>query len=132
MNNIQSVGNYVLKNQPVPDVEPKQANVRVVNFKAENDRFVRQGQPKYTQPAILQQQPQQDPYIRMMEKQQKEQKKKNFWNKVALFTSIGAGLAIIASLFLNKKAAKEQINNITETVVKWKDFKAGGKRNTAK
>ena len=132
MNNIQSVGTIALKNQPVPEVETKQSNVRKINFKAENDRFVRQGQPRYTQPAILQQQPQQDPYIRMLEKQQKEEKKKNFWSKVALFTSIAAGLAIVASLFLNRNAAKEQMNNITETVVKWKDFKVGGKRNTAK
>ena len=101
MNNIQSVGNFALKNQPIPETETKQ-NVRRVNFKAENDRFVRQGQPRgavYTQPAILQQQPQQDPYVRMMEKQQNEQKKKNFWNKFALFAGIGASLAIIASIF---------------------------------
>ena len=45
MNNIQSVGNFALKNQPIPETETKQ-NVRRVNFKAENDRFVRQGQPR--------------------------------------------------------------------------------------
>ena len=105
MNNIQSVGTIALKNQPVPEVETKQTNVRKINFKAENDRFVRQGQPRYTQPAIVQQS-QQDPYIRMLEKQQKEEKKKNFWNKVALFTSIGAGIAIIAGLFLSRRGGK--------------------------
>ena len=100
MNNIQSVGIMTLRNQPVPEVETKQ-NVRKINFKAENDRFVRQGQPRYTQPAILQQQPQQDPYIQMLEKQQKEEKKKNFWNKFALFAGIGASLAIIGGLLFS-------------------------------
>ncbi len=103
MNNIQSVGNFALKNQPIPEVETKQNNVRTLSFKAENDKFVRQGQPKYTQPAILQQQPQQDPYIRILEKQQKEEKKKNFWNKFALFAGIGASIAIIASIFFMRK-----------------------------
>lgn len=105
MNNIQSVGNVVIKNQPVPEVETKQ-NIRKINFKAENDRFVRQTQPRYTQPAILQQQPQQDPFVQMMEKRQKEEKKKNFWNKFALFAGIGASLAIIAALFLNRRGGK--------------------------
>lgn len=103
MNNIQSVGTIALKNQPVPEVETKQTNVRKINFKAENDRFVRQGQPRYTQPAIVQQS-QQDPYIRMLEKQQKEEKKKNFWSKFAMFAGIGASLAIIAALFMNRNA----------------------------
>lgn len=103
MNNIQSVGTIALKNQPIPEVETTQNNVRKINFKAENDRFVRQGQPKYSQPAILQQQPQQDPLTRMLEKQEKEQKKKNFWSKFAMFAGIGASLAIIASIFLMRK-----------------------------
>lgn len=108
MNNIQSVGTLALKNQPIPEVETKQ-NIRKINFKADNDQFVRQGRPRgpvYTQPAILQQaqQPQQDPYIRMLEKQQKEEKKKNFWNKFALFAGIAASLAIVAALFMNRNA----------------------------
>ena len=73
MSNIQSVGNFAIKNQPVPEVETKQ-NVYKVNFKAGDDKFVRQGRPKgpvYTQPAIVQN-AQKDPYIRMIEKQQKE------------------------------------------------------------
>ena len=107
MNNIQSVGTLALKNQPIPEVETKQ-NIRKINFKADNDQFVRQGRPRgpvYTQPAILQQaqQPQQDSYIRMLEKQQKEEKKKNFWNKFALFAGIAASLAIVASIFLMRK-----------------------------
>ena len=104
MNNIQSVGNFSIKNQPIPEVETKQNNIRKINFKAENDRFVRQGQPRYSQPAILQQQPQQDPYMQMLQKQQKEQKKKNFWSKFAMFAGIGASLAIIAALFINRNA----------------------------
>lgn len=123
MNNIQNVGNVVVKNQPVPEVETQQSNVRRINFKAENDRFVRQGQPRYSQPAILQQQPQQDPLVRMMEKQEKEEKKKNFWNKVAIITSIGAGIAIIAGFVVNMrmmKAAKGGAS-MQETVEKAKD-----------
>ena len=55
MNNIQTVGNFALKNQQNPEVETQQNNVRKINFKADY-----QGQPRYTQPAILQQQPQQE------------------------------------------------------------------------
>ena len=128
MNNIQSVGNFAIKNQPIPEVETKQ-NVYKVNFKADDDQFVRQGRPRgpvYTQPAIVQN-AQKDPYIRMMEKQQKEQKKNNFWNKVALFTSIGAGVAIIASLFMSRRCAavtstKEATKLITHDVSKEKAF----------
>ena len=122
MNNIQSVGTIALKNQPVPEVETKQSNVRKINFKAENDRFVRQGQPRYTQPAILQQQPQQDPYIRMLEKQQKEEKKKNFWNKFALFAGIGASLGMIALAIMHFRTIKgSSSESMKETVEKAKD-----------
>ncbi len=103
MNSVNSVGNVVLKKQPAQEVETKQ-NLYRVNFKADGDSFVRRSNP-----AILQQQPQQDPYIRMMEKQHKEEKKKNFWNKVALFTSIGAGIAIIASLFLGRRGGMQNV-----------------------
>ena len=134
MNNIQSVGTIVLKNQPVPEVETTQNNVRKINFKAENDRFVRQGQPKYSQPAILQQQPQQDTLTRMLEKQEKEQKKKNFWNKFALFSGIGASLAMIGLVILHfrgmknanpenmKKAVENAKDDIIRNVDKEKSF----------
>ena len=122
MNNIQSVGN-VVKNVPQPSIEPKQNNLYRVNFRADGDQFVRKSGQKNTRPAILQQQ--QDPYLRMLEKQQKEEKKKNFWNKVALFTSIGAGIAIIAGLFLSRKgvsSTKGATEIITHDVSKEKAF----------
>ena len=72
MNNIQSVAE--LKNITASEAEIKQAGMRRINFKAENDSFVRQSQSKSIQPMILQQ----DPRIQMLEKQQKEEKKRNF------------------------------------------------------
>ncbi len=78
MNSMNSVGQYNLKNTPVV-VENVPNNVRKINFKAENDQFVRQDRGGVqTRPAILRQPQQmvaQDPMIRMMEQQQKEQKK---------------------------------------------------------
>ena len=98
MNNIQSVAE--LKNITASEAEIKQAGMRRINFKAENDSFVRQSQSKSIQPMILQQ----DPRIQMLEKQQKEEKKRNFWNKFGMLAGIGASLAIIAALFINGKA----------------------------
>ena len=52
MNNIQNLGYYNVKNKPVV-VENMPNNVRSINFKSEQDRFTRQSQPRYSQPAIL-------------------------------------------------------------------------------
>lgn len=132
MNNIQNVRNVVVRNQQVSEVENKQGNLYRVNFKAEEDRFDRQTRrpgPVYTQPAILNQQ---DQFTKMIEEQEKKNKKQNFWNKFALFAGIGASLAIIASLFfINKGGAKEEMKSLTSVNIKWQDFN-GGKRNTAK
>lgn len=97
MNSVQSVGNVALKNKQVPEVETKTNNLYSVNFKADGDGY------KYTQPAILQQQ-QHDQFVRQLEKQQKQEKRKNIWPKVAMFAGIGASVAIIASLILTHKA----------------------------
>lgn len=99
MNNIQGVGNLSLKNKQIPEVETKSENPSSVSFKADRE------QVRYTQPAILQQQQQQDQFIKMVEKQQKKEKRKGFWPKVAMFTGILAGLAIIASLFISYKGS---------------------------
>lgn len=99
MNSVQSVGNVALKNKQVPEVETKTNNLYSVNFKADGDGY------KYTQPAILQQQ-QQDQFVRQLEKQQKQEKRKNIWPKVAMFTGIGASIAMIALFLINFKSMK--------------------------
>ena len=99
MNNIQSVGNVALKNKQVPEVETKSNNLYRVNFKADGDGY------RYTQPAILQQQ-QQDQFLRQLEKQQKKENRKNVWPKVAMFAGIGASIAMIALVLMNFKGMK--------------------------
>lgn len=121
-----------VRNQQVPEVENKQDNLYRVNFKAGEDSFDRQTRRQ----GPVYTQPailnQADPLTIMMEDQQKKHKKQDFWNKFALFAGIGASLAIIASIFfLNRGGAKEQMKSLTGVDIKWKDFN-GGKRNTAK
>ena len=99
MNNIQGVGNVALKNKQVPEVETKSNNLYRVNFKADGDGY------RYTQPAILQQQ-QQDQFVRQLEKQQKKENRKNVWPKVAMFAGIGASIAMIALVLMNFKGMK--------------------------
>ncbi|MBQ7763806.1 AAA family ATPase [bacterium] len=105
MNSIQNVGNVVVKNVPQPQVEQKQNNLYRVNFKADGDQFVRRG-GNQTRPAILQQQPQQDPLSRMLEKQQEEQKKAKLKQNLSWGIGIASGLAIIAMVAMQLKAMK--------------------------
>ena len=58
MNNLQSLTQYGLKNTPVVVENLPKNNIRMINFKAGEDQFVRQDRNgKQTRPAILQQQP---------------------------------------------------------------------------
>lgn len=96
MNNLQSLTQYGLKNTPVVVENLPKNNIRMINFKAGEDQFVRQDRNgKQTRPAILQQQPmmvQQDPMIRMLEQRQKEEKKakmkQNFTWGLGIATSL--------------------------------------------
>ena len=101
MNNIQTVGNFALKNQQNPEIETQQNNVRKINFKADY-----QGQPRYTQPAILQQQPQQDYFSKMLEEQEKEQKKSKRKQNLSWGIGIASGVAIIAMVLMQLKTMK--------------------------
>ena len=108
MNNVQSARSYGLRNMPVV-VENVPNNVRRINFKAGEDQFVRQDRDgRQTRPAILQQQRmvQQDPMIRMMEQQQKEQKKAKAKQNLSWGIGIASGLAIIAMVAMQLKAMK--------------------------
>lgn len=121
MNNIQSVGNVALKNKQVPEVETKSNNLYRVNFKADGDGY------RYTQPAILQQQ-QQDQFVKIAEAQHKEAKKQKRKQNLTWGIGIASGLAIIlmvASQFFRggQDAAKvkeltEAIKNIKNDVIK--------------
>ena len=119
MTNSMNVASII--SQPQQPQRKQQNNV--YRMPSSNNQYVRQ-QPVMSQDDML---------TRYIEKQEKEQKKKNFWNKVGLFAGIGASLAIIASIFFmrNGGAAKNEMKSITKTTVKWQDFK-GGARRTAK
>lgn len=120
MNNIHSVGNFAIKNQLVPEVETKQ-NVYKVNFKADDDKFVRQGRangPVYTQPAIVKN-AQQDPYVRMIKKQENEQKNAKRKQNLSWGIGIASGLAIIlmvASQFFRGGKDAAKVKELTEAV----------------
>ena len=83
MNSIQNVGNVVVKNVPQPKVEEKQNNLYKINFRADGDQFVRRGGVQ-SRPAILQQQPQQDPLSRMISEQEKAKKKEKTKNNIIM------------------------------------------------
>ena len=99
MTSVQNVGNVVVKNVPQPNTEPKTNNLYKVNFRADNDHFVRQNrnsaQPR---PAILQPQ---DPMVRMMVQQKKEEKKAKMKQNLTWGIGIASGLAIIAMALLS-------------------------------
>lgn len=126
MTNSMNVASII--SQPQQPQRKQQSNVYRMPTSS-NDQFVRQEPVVVQQPAMSQD----EMLTRYIEKQEKEQKKKNFWNKVGLFTGIGASLAIIASIFFmrNGGAAKNEMKSITQTTIKWQDFK-GGSRRTAK
>ena len=115
MNNIQTVGNFALKNQQNPEVETQQNNVRKINFKADY-----QGQPRYTQPAILQQQPQQDYFSKMLEEQEKEQKKAKRKQNLSWGIGIASGIAIIGMAIMSMRGGRaiSGIADETATAIK--------------
>ena len=119
MNNVQSVGSIALKRQQIN--ENNKNNIQRISFKADNDQFVRQNRPKgavYTQPAIVQN-AQQDPYIRMLEKQENEQKKAKRKQNLSWGIGIASGLAIIAmvaSQFFRGGKDSAKVKELTEAV----------------
>ena len=98
MTDFSGVNNTAVQQAPIPMVKDKHSNQYRASFKAENDQFVRQD--KQTRPAILQNQNPQLQMVKLMEQQQKEEKKRNFWSKFALFAGIAASLAIVFSIFV--------------------------------
>lgn len=115
MNNVQSARSYGLRNTPVV-VENVPNNVRRINFKSENDQFVRQDRNgKQTRPAILQQQ-QRDPMLRMMEQQQKEQKKAKAKQNLSWGLGIAVSVAFLAVLLpqIFRKGASDSIRTALE------------------
>lgn len=124
MTNVQNVRNVIM-NVPQPVSEKKENNIYKINFKAENDQFVRQD--KQTRPAILQNQNPQLQMVKLMEQQQKEEKKAKMKQNLNWGIGIASGLAIIAMVgmqFLGgknagkAKALGEQIKEIKSEVVK--------------
>lgn len=97
MNSSLNVSNVVVKNVPQYNVEQKKNdNLYRVNFRADNnDQFVRQSRPKapvYTQPPMLDKQSQ---LARMIEEQEKAQKKEKTKQNLSWGIGIAASLAII-------------------------------------
>lgn len=105
---VKSVQNSVVMQQ-IPEVENKQGNLYKVNFRANDDQFVRQGRqqgPVYTQPAILNQQ---DTFTKMLEEQEKEAKKQKRKSNLSWGVGIASGLAIIAMVIAQMKGMRGEI-----------------------
>ncbi|MBO5738409.1 ATP-binding protein [bacterium] len=129
MTKVENLG-INLKNKPTI-IEDNSKNVYKINFK--NDNASKNNQ-RVTRPAILQQ-PTQDSYVRMVEQQQKEQKKAK--NKQNLSWGLGiavsvAFLAVLIPQIFGKGGVKQEVQNLTQTAIRWKDFATtNGKRQTA-
>ena len=85
--------NTPIYNQPPVIVENVPNNVRRVNFKAENDSFVKQKTPVYTQPPMLDQQAAMRKAIEDQKKAQKNAKRKQ--NLITALTLAGTAVMLI-------------------------------------
>ena len=94
------------KHQPPVAVEPKKDSIYKINFKAENDKFVRQtkSQPVYTQPPML------DPQVRInraLEEQKKAEKKQK--SKNALTWGLGIAVSTVMLIYFGKLLHNEHM-----------------------
>ena len=115
MTAINNVGNYNLKNQPTV-VTNVPNNVKKMNFKANNDKFVKQ-------PSVLDQQAN---IRRALEEQEKEQKKAKRKQNLTWGLGIGASLVLILALggpMLTSLFSKEgkKLKELTKKVAQIKD-----------
>lgn len=105
MKNVSAVGNLAAMQQY--EVYKNNSNVRAVNFRADKDTFVKQNTNPYgSQGGYSDYDPILEQQMRMLEEQQKQAKKQQRTQKVATAVSIGAGIAIIATLFLTMFSKK--------------------------
>ena len=122
MTDFLGVNNVAVQQVPIPMVKDKHSNQYRASFKAENDQFIRQDQRGQSRPAIIQNSSPQAQMAKMLEQEQKEHKKKNFWNKFAMFATIGASLAIIASLFMRGNVGSN-VGEFKMSNLEFKNFK---------
>ena len=90
--------NTPIYNQPPVIVENVPNNVRRVNFKAENDSFVKQKTPVYTQPPMLDQQA---AMRRALEEQKKAQKNQKVKQNISWAAGVLSAVAIIAMVAMS-------------------------------
>lgn len=108
---------------------------KVVNFKA-GENEVNPYRPQRQAPVITRP-PMNDQVMlqRMIQEQQKKEQKQKLKQNLSWSIGIASGVAIIAmvlaQLKMMKSGGKQEMKNLTDTVIKWTDFK-GTKRRTAK
>lgn len=101
----------------MPGLQSVSNNLYSVNFKADNDNRSRQQVAYYPQPVATRPQP--------IDRYEKEQRKQKRISNLALFVTIGAGLAIIGSFLFPRgaKGAQEAADAINKVDIVWKDMK---------
>lgn len=126
MTDFSGVNNTAVQQAPIPMVKDKHSNQYRASFKAENDQFVRQD--KQTRPAILQNQNPQLQAVRMMEEQQKKEKRKqNLAWGLGIAVSI-AFLAVLLPQVFGKGSAKKEMEEVTKTAIKWRECSSNARK----